>query len=279
MSPGSSTESYPAFARIGLRKKPRKKPQPGNLPRPGFEPWPPGFAARRADRYSTVNGERYYSMLQNFVISRLRNHDMENIIFMQDGSPPHIFIPAKQLITQIFGDRVISRHFPTMWPPRPPDVNPADFRLWGYLKNRVFLTHPTTLLQLKDAISQDIANIPRHYLQNAVHGVADRMLAVGGCISVVGGCAGPVSGCVTADGVSVSVVTGLLFMVVNTIAGCVGSVSGYVDPVGGHVIAIFDCVGSVSGYVDPVGGHVIAIFDCVSAAHGGKYYCWLCRFC
>ncbi|KAJ4427580.1 hypothetical protein ANN_25228 [Periplaneta americana] len=32
MSPGSSTESYPAFARIGLRGKPREKPQPDNLP-------------------------------------------------------------------------------------------------------------------------------------------------------------------------------------------------------------------------------------------------------
>ncbi|KAJ4442603.1 hypothetical protein ANN_04192 [Periplaneta americana] len=53
MSPGSSTESYSAFAQIGLRENPGKKPQPGNLPRPGFEPVPPGFAARRANRYST----------------------------------------------------------------------------------------------------------------------------------------------------------------------------------------------------------------------------------
>ncbi|KAJ4436773.1 hypothetical protein ANN_16905 [Periplaneta americana] len=44
MSPGSNTENYPAFARIGLRGKPQKKPQPHNLPRPGFEPRPPGFA-------------------------------------------------------------------------------------------------------------------------------------------------------------------------------------------------------------------------------------------
>ncbi|KAJ4427316.1 hypothetical protein ANN_24936 [Periplaneta americana] len=28
ISPGSSTESYPAFAHIGLRENPRKKPQP-----------------------------------------------------------------------------------------------------------------------------------------------------------------------------------------------------------------------------------------------------------
>ncbi|KAJ4450529.1 hypothetical protein ANN_01956 [Periplaneta americana] len=88
-------------------------------------------------------------MLQNFVIPRLRNHDMENIIFMHDGAPPHIFILEKQLIAQIFGDRVISRHFPTMWPPRSPHFNPAEFWLWGYLKERVFLTHPTTPCWLK----------------------------------------------------------------------------------------------------------------------------------
>ncbi|KAJ4443340.1 hypothetical protein ANN_05008 [Periplaneta americana] len=52
MSPESSTESYPVFARIGLKENPRKT-QPGNLPRPGFEPGPPGFAARRPNRYST----------------------------------------------------------------------------------------------------------------------------------------------------------------------------------------------------------------------------------
>ncbi|KAJ4438367.1 hypothetical protein ANN_14309 [Periplaneta americana] len=33
--------------------KPRKKPQPGNLPRQGIELGPPGFAARRANRYPT----------------------------------------------------------------------------------------------------------------------------------------------------------------------------------------------------------------------------------
>ncbi|KAJ4442159.1 hypothetical protein ANN_12025 [Periplaneta americana] len=65
MSAGSSTESYPAFAGIGLRENPGKKPQPGNLPRPGFEPGPPGFAAIRADRYSTVqHGARTQQRLQ-----------------------------------------------------------------------------------------------------------------------------------------------------------------------------------------------------------------------
>ncbi|KAJ4434293.1 hypothetical protein ANN_22845 [Periplaneta americana] len=43
----------PSICSYWIEGKPRKKPQPGNLPRPGFEPGPPGFAARSADRYST----------------------------------------------------------------------------------------------------------------------------------------------------------------------------------------------------------------------------------
>ncbi|KAJ4449508.1 hypothetical protein ANN_00908 [Periplaneta americana] len=45
-SPGSNTESYPAFAHIGLKETP-EKPQPGNLPQLGIEPGHFGFVARR----------------------------------------------------------------------------------------------------------------------------------------------------------------------------------------------------------------------------------------
>ncbi|KAJ4447933.1 hypothetical protein ANN_09942 [Periplaneta americana] len=53
MSLGSSTDIYTAFSHFGSELKPRKKPLPGNLPRLGIEPGPPGFTARRASRYST----------------------------------------------------------------------------------------------------------------------------------------------------------------------------------------------------------------------------------
>lgn len=118
----------------------------------------------------TVNGERYYS----FVFPRLRNHDMENIIFMQDGAPPLQNNTLRRClaivssvgtfqqsglrdlhitIRQTFGCGVTSKNeFP--WHIQQPHCN------------------------LTDAISQEIANIPRHYLQNAVHGVANRLLYV-----------------------------------------------------------------------------------------------------
>ncbi|KAJ4446657.1 hypothetical protein ANN_13354 [Periplaneta americana] len=72
MSPGSSTESYPAFARIGLRENPGKNL---NLSRPGFEPGLPGFAARRADRYSTdVDIFMYLDILIFIAAQRLFRH-------------------------------------------------------------------------------------------------------------------------------------------------------------------------------------------------------------
>ncbi|KAJ4435663.1 hypothetical protein ANN_18279 [Periplaneta americana] len=43
----------PSICSHWVEGKPRKKPQPGYLPRPGIEPGSPGFAARRASRYST----------------------------------------------------------------------------------------------------------------------------------------------------------------------------------------------------------------------------------
>ena len=42
---------------------------------------------------------------------------------------------VKQLLKRHLGNtRVISRHFPTLWPSRSPDPNPYDFWLWGCLK-------------------------------------------------------------------------------------------------------------------------------------------------
>ncbi|KAJ4449865.1 hypothetical protein ANN_01271 [Periplaneta americana] len=52
MSPGSSTESYPTFAHIGLRENPGKNLNQATCPNRESNP-PPGFAARRANRYST----------------------------------------------------------------------------------------------------------------------------------------------------------------------------------------------------------------------------------
>ncbi|GBM18300.1 hypothetical protein AVEN_147422-1 [Araneus ventricosus] len=71
----------------------------------------------------TVNGVRYESILRNHVIPGLQQLAcMGSTIFMQDGGAlSHITNPVERLLGMHFGnDRIITRHFPTNWPPRPP---------------------------------------------------------------------------------------------------------------------------------------------------------------
>ena len=44
------------------------------------------------------------------------------------------------------------------WPPRSPDLTPADFFLWGLLKGKVHKNTPRTI-ELKDAIRQETQTV------------------------------------------------------------------------------------------------------------------------
>ncbi|GBN97941.1 hypothetical protein AVEN_72146-1 [Araneus ventricosus] len=92
-------------------------------------------------------------MLRGFVMRQLQQRGcLRDIIYMQDGAPPHIDRRVKQLLRQHFTDSwVISRHFPTAWPPRSPDITPCDFWL-GFLKDNIYCKRPASLPDLKDSI-------------------------------------------------------------------------------------------------------------------------------
>lgn len=81
----------------------------------------------------TVNGKRHLQLLMNYAISQLQNeHEgINNMIFIQDGATRHIYQPVIELLTALFQDHVISRHFTNSMPLRSPDLNPADYWLWG----------------------------------------------------------------------------------------------------------------------------------------------------
>ena len=52
-----------------------------------------------------------------------------------------------------------------IWPPRSPDLNPADFNLWGYLKTVVYNPMPKTLVDLMENIKREINKIPESFLK------------------------------------------------------------------------------------------------------------------
>ncbi|GFU69360.1 uncharacterized protein TNCV_3210241 [Trichonephila clavipes] len=95
---------------------------------------------------------------------------------MQDGATSHTANPVNAFLTHMFGeDRIVSRCCRYPWPPRFPDLTPADFWLWGYLKSRVYLSGPSSLSELKDAIRREISSIHPDMFHSAVAGFDSRL--------------------------------------------------------------------------------------------------------
>ncbi|GBN00627.1 hypothetical protein AVEN_199877-1 [Araneus ventricosus] len=129
----------------------------------------------------TANGTRSDSLLRNQFIPALQQRGCVDItIFMQGGAPPHIATAVKQLLNLHFGnDRIISRHFPTAWPPRSPDLNPCDFWLWGYLKGCCVRGSDCELAELKNSITQHIHSITTETLRSVVENAVSRFQLIG----------------------------------------------------------------------------------------------------
>jgi hypothetical protein len=100
--------------------------------------------------------------------------------FQQDSATAHTAHHSKQVIREVFGERVISDG---LWPPRSPDLTPCDFYLWGNLKERVYQTNPRSLEDLKDGICREISRISTAELKR-VHGNVFRRMRI--CLAVQG---------------------------------------------------------------------------------------------
>ncbi|GFT24852.1 uncharacterized protein TNCV_3021381 [Trichonephila clavipes] len=118
----------------------------------------------------SITGQRYASLLRNKIIPDLQARQcLSRIIFMQDGAHPHITRCVTDVLKHHFTEeRVISRQFRHLWPPRSPDLNPGDFWLWGHLKQLVSCDQPKTLPDLKDSISRHVLNISQNTLRSTV---------------------------------------------------------------------------------------------------------------
>ena len=124
----------------------------------------------------TMNGDRYLQMLQQDVwpeVSTWPNAD--ELVFMQDGAPPHYKRDVRNWLNANFQDRWIGRAGPQEWPARSPDLTPCDFFLWGFLKEQVYKTNPKNLDDLELSITEAIRNIPVNFIQKACHAVPNRL--------------------------------------------------------------------------------------------------------
>lgn len=124
----------------------------------------------------TVNSDRYVNMLEEFFLPRIEELDQGDIWFQQDGATPHTSRTSMAVLWEHFPERPISIRGDLEWPARSPDLSPCDFYLWGYLKSRVYVNHPRSLLDLKANIREEIANLPADTLVRVIANTRNRYM-------------------------------------------------------------------------------------------------------
>jgi Helix-turn-helix domain (DUF4817) len=110
----------------------------------------------------TVQWKNYLDMLEQYAIPQLMQAEEEwgyEVLFQQDGAPPHWAREVRRCLDNIFPNRWIGRDGPISWAPRSPDLTPPDYFLWGYIKNKIYQTPVTTIAELKQRIRDAIASV------------------------------------------------------------------------------------------------------------------------
>lgn len=106
----------------------------------------------------SINGNIYLDMLENFAYPQLE--DLQpNVIFQQDGAPPHWKLFVRESLDHTFPFRWIGRDGPIRWPPRSPDLTPCDFFVWGFIKDQVYKTEVSDVRELRQRINAAFTNI------------------------------------------------------------------------------------------------------------------------
>ena len=75
-----------------------------------------------------------------------------DIVFQQDGAPPHWTTVVRDYLDDAFDDNLCGRSGPIMWPPNSPDLTPPDVFLWGFMKNDVYSQRPMDFDDAKEKI-------------------------------------------------------------------------------------------------------------------------------
>lgn len=127
---------------------------------------------------TTVNSDRYLRMLRDFLLPQFQsiaNH--QDLIFMQDGAPPHFANTVRAFLDHNFPDHWIGRgcnERSISWPPRSPDLTPCDFFLWGYIKENVYQRKPTNYYELVQFITDAFEEMDMQTLKNVFDSIPER---------------------------------------------------------------------------------------------------------
>ena len=74
-----------------------------------------------------------------------------------------------------------------VWPPRSPDMTPADFFVWPYLKEKIRRRSPPDVAAVKQCIAEKFLSINNNELQKSRNACQSVYVRVVRCIQNIGG--------------------------------------------------------------------------------------------
>lgn len=120
---------------------------------------------------NTLTADRYLQFLQHDLDDYLDNLPLDILsklhYFQQDGAPPHTARVVRNYLNNIFPDAWIGNNGPISWPARSPDLTIMDFFVWGYVKDKVYLSTTRDLEHLKEKITLACRSITPQMLSKA----------------------------------------------------------------------------------------------------------------
>ena len=119
-------------------------------------------------------------MLNEFLFTKIKEEDIGNIWFQQDGAACHTAEPTLDVLRPIFEDRIISCRNDVIWPPRSCDLAPLDYYLCDTVKDKCYADKPEIIDSLKDNIREAIGELQLHTIDNMLKNLTHR---VGYCMA------------------------------------------------------------------------------------------------
>ena len=134
----------------------------------------PFFFENEQGEVVTVNGDCYRAMLNEFLFTKIKEEDIGNICFQQDGAMCHIAEATLDVLRYVFEHRIISRRADVIWPPRSCHLTPLDYYLCCAVKHNCYADKPEAIDALKDNIREYIGEIQLHTIDNVLKNWTDR---------------------------------------------------------------------------------------------------------
>lgn len=125
-----------------------------------------------------LNGAMFLRFLRDNLPVLLENIPLnirKGMWLQLDGAPAHFEVNVRNELDRQYPNRWIGRGGPHNWPARSPDLTSPDFFLWGYIKNIVYDTPPTTPDDMRERIRNAFRSITPYILRRVNQSFQDRI--------------------------------------------------------------------------------------------------------